>query len=105
MRAGAVRIAERGAELAGRPAHVAPLTWFIRFREDATPGLQRELDYVESRLGVHAPRLAGPAQRLGHLYDTLIERQADAFGLATRSHARTDSPTASSAASRTRCSG
>jgi len=81
MRAGAVRIAERGAELAGRPAHVAPLTWFIRFREDATPGLQRELDYVESRLGVHAPRLAGPAQRLGHLYDTLIERQADAFGL------------------------
>lgn len=81
MRAGAVRIAERGAELSGRSTHVAPLAWFIRFREDATPGLQRELDYVESRLGVHAPRLAGPAQRLGNLYDTLIERQAEAFGL------------------------
>jgi Acyltransferase len=81
MRAGALRIAERGAELAGRAAHVVPLTWFIRFREDATPGLQRELDYVESRLDVHAPRLAGPAQRLGLLYDTLLERQAGAFGI------------------------
>lgn len=81
LRAGAVRIAERGAELAGRPAHLAPVVWFIRFREDATPGLQRELDYVESRLGARAPRLAGPAQRLGLLYDTLIERQAADFGL------------------------
>ncbi len=58
-----------------------PLTWFIRFREDATPGLQRELDYVESRLGVHAPRLADPAQRLGLLYETLIEREAKSFGI------------------------
>ncbi len=81
LRAGALRIAERGAHVSGRTAHVAALTWFIRFREDATPGLQGELDYVESRLGVHAPRLAGPAQRLGLLYDTLIERQADAFNL------------------------
>lgn len=81
MRAGAIRIAEHGAELAGRPAHVVPLTWFIRFREDATPGLQAELDYVESRLGVHAPRLAGPAQRLGFLYETLLEREAKNFGI------------------------
>lgn len=81
MRAGAIRVAEHGAELAGRPAHVVPLTWFIRFREDATPGLQRELDYVEARLGVHAPRLAGPAQRLGFLYETLLEREARTFGI------------------------
>ena len=81
MRAGAIRIAEHGASLAGRSAHVVPLTWFIRFREDATPGLQRELDYVESRLGVHAPRLAGPAQRLGVLYTTLLEREAKTFGI------------------------
>jgi hypothetical protein len=81
MRAGAVRIAEHGAELAGRPAHVVPLTWFMRFREDATPGLQLELDYVESRLGVHAPRLAGPAQRLGMLYETLLEREAEPFDI------------------------
>lgn len=81
LRAGAVRIAERGAELAGRPAHVVPLTWFIRFREDATPGLQRELAYVESRLGTDAPLLAGPAQRLGRLYHTLIEREARAFDI------------------------
>jgi Acyltransferase len=81
MRAGAIRIAEHGAALAGRKAHVVPLTWFIRFREDATPGLQAELDYVESRLGVHAPRLAGPAQRLGFLYETLLEREAQVFGI------------------------
>lgn len=79
LHAGAVRIAERGAARAGRAAHIVPLAWFIRFREDATPGLQAELDYVEQRLGVTAPRLAGPAQRLGLLYEHLLEQQAQAF--------------------------
>jgi len=81
LRAGAVRIAERGGALAGTTAHVVPLAWFIRFREDATPGLQEELDYVERRLGVTAPRLAGPAQRLGTLYEHLLEREAQPYGI------------------------
>lgn len=81
MRSGAVRIAMSGAALAGRPALIVTLAWFIRFREDATPGLQRELDYVEGRLRVHAPRLAGPAQRLAVLYATLLEREAEQFGI------------------------
>lgn len=81
LRAGAVRIAEHGAALAGRAAHLVPLAWFIRFREDATPGLQRELDYVEQRLEVHVPRLAGPAQRLGALFDVLLEREARTFDI------------------------
>jgi hypothetical protein len=81
MRAGAIRIAQRGAELAGTNAHIAPLAWFIRFREDATPGLQRELDYVEQRVGATKPRLAGPAQRLASLYEHLLEREAKPFDL------------------------
>jgi hypothetical protein len=81
MRAGAVRIAERGAALVGRPAHVAPLTWFLRFRRDATAGLHRELDYVESRLGARDTPDANPAERVGALYHTLIEREAHAFGI------------------------
>lgn len=81
LRAGAVRIAERANALAPRVAHVVPLAWFIRFREDATPGLQQELDYVERRLGVTAPRLAGPAQRLGTLYEHLLEREAKPYDI------------------------
>ncbi|MBK7645355.1 MAG: hypothetical protein IPJ19_20345 [Planctomycetes bacterium] len=81
LRAGAVRIAEQGAAQLGRAASLIPLAWFLRFRVDATRGLQRELDYVEARLRVHTARLAGPAQRLGALYETLLERSADEFAL------------------------
>ncbi|MEO7084674.1 MAG: hypothetical protein ABI442_11265 [Gemmatimonadaceae bacterium] len=81
MRAGAIRIAQRGSELAGKTANIAPLAWFIRFREDATPGLQRELDYVEKRLGLREPRLAGPAQRLAKLYEHLLERESQPFDI------------------------
>ena len=63
LKGGCVQIAMRGGALAKRTGVVVPVVWFIRFCEDATPGLQTELDYVQKRLGFRSSRLQGPAER------------------------------------------
>ena len=45
LKTGCVQIALRGANRAGRTALLVPVVWFIRFCDDATPGLTKELDY------------------------------------------------------------
>ena len=76
LRTGAIRIAERAAQLARRAVHLVPLAWFIRYRAGATAGLERELDYVEHRLGATTSRGGTPAARLGALFTFLLEREA-----------------------------
>jgi hypothetical protein len=83
LKGGCIQIALRGAAQAGRTAHVVPLVWFIRFCEDATPGLQEELDYVQTRLGFRSSRVQGPAERMVELYQALLEREASRYQLDT----------------------
>lgn len=83
LKSGCLQIAQRGAALAGRDACVVPVAWFIRFGEDATPGLQAELDYVQTRLGFRSERLQGPAERMAELYTALLEREASRYELDT----------------------
>jgi len=83
LKGGCVQIAMRGGALAKRTAVVVPVVWFIRFCEDATPGLQAELDYVQNRLGFRSSRLQGPAERMTELYGALLEREASRYELST----------------------
>jgi hypothetical protein len=83
LKSGCLQIAMRGAALAGRDACVVPIAWFIRFCEDATPGLQSELDYVQSRLGFRSDRLQGPAERMALLYGALLERETSRYDIDT----------------------
>jgi len=83
LKGGCVQIAMRGGALAKRTGVVVPVVWFIRFCEDATPGLQAELDYVQNRLGFRSSRLQGPAERMTELYGALLEREASRYELST----------------------
>jgi hypothetical protein len=83
LKGGCVQIALHGAALTKRPACIVPVAWFIRFCEDATPGLQAELDYVQSRLGFRTSRSQGPAERMTELYGALLEREASRYQLGT----------------------
>lgn len=83
LKGGCVQIALRGAAEAGRPALIVPVVWFIRFCEDATPGLQEELDYVQDRLGFRSSRVQGPAERMVELYQSLLERETSRYQIST----------------------
>jgi hypothetical protein len=83
LRGGCVQIAQRGAAVAGRPAAIVPVAWFIRFCDDATAGLEAELDYVQRKLGFRSSRLGGPAERMADLYSALLEREASRYDIAT----------------------
>ncbi len=80
LRTGAVRIASRASDIARRPAQLVPLAWFIRYQENAEPGLQHELDYVTMRL--RAPGTTGnAAERLRALFAFLLEREAAPYAI------------------------
>jgi hypothetical protein len=83
VKGGCVQIAQRAATQSKRTACIVPVVWFIRFCEDATPGLQAELDYVQQRLGFRSSRLQGPAERMNELYLALLEREASRYQLST----------------------
>jgi hypothetical protein len=83
LKGGCVQIAQRAAAQAKRSALIVPVVWFIRFCDDATPGLQAELDYVQERLGFRSSRLQGPAERMTELYFALLEREASRYNLST----------------------
>jgi 1-acyl-sn-glycerol-3-phosphate acyltransferase len=81
LKSGCVQIARRGAARAARPALIVPVVWFIRFCDDATAGLEKELDYVQERLGFRSGRLGGPAERMVQLYTALLERETSRFNI------------------------
>jgi hypothetical protein len=81
LKSGCVQIARRGAGRSERPALIVPVVWFIRFCDDATAGLEKELDYVQQRLGFRSGRLGGPAERMVQLYTALLERETSRFNI------------------------
>jgi hypothetical protein len=64
-------------------AMLAPLAWYLRFRDDVTPQLHAEIDDLAKRLHV-APLDGNPAQRTVFLLQSLVERVARRFGLTAR---------------------
>lgn len=64
-------------------ALLAPLAWYLRFREDVTAPLHAEIDDLAHRLSM-APLNGNPAQRLLFLVQSLVERVARVSGLVAR---------------------
>lgn len=69
-----------------RPVFIAPVVWKLVFTRDVTRRLNRELAYVERRLGLpDASHCDSPAARLYAAYDALLARDEAAFGLGVSS--------------------
>lgn len=84
---GAVEMAAQALQLGRQDdpafrAFVAPIVWKLVFLRDAEDGLRREAAYVERRLGIDPGSAVSSADRVFHIYDALMRREAEARGLA-----------------------
>lgn len=71
--------AERGID---RPVFIAPLVWKLRFTRDVGRELEREMRFVEHRLGIRAA--AGDlAARIYHAYRSRLAREASELRFAS----------------------
>jgi hypothetical protein len=83
---GAAEMAAEALELGRKTdpkfrAFLAPVVWKFVFLGDAEPGLLAEADYVARRLGMH-PIRGSSAERVFAIYDALMRRDAEKYGLA-----------------------
>lgn len=84
---GAVEMAAEALEL-GREtdsdfrAFLAPIVWKLVFLRDAEPALLAEAAYVEKKLKIDSIRKhALSSERVFHIYDVLMRRDAEKYGL------------------------
>jgi hypothetical protein len=74
MALAAVQLArQRGLQ---RRVYIAPLVWKLRFTRDLRAALEREMRYVENRLGIGMPPGVDLAERAYAVYSVLLERDA-----------------------------
>jgi len=86
LMAGAAEMAQDVVQLtreAGehRETWLAPVVWKLAFMDDVEPELTRECAYVERKLKVKAGEGANLAERVYHIYATLLARDEAALGL------------------------
>ena len=82
-------IADMATEAAGRtggaandrPVFIVPLVWKLRFVDDASPGMHREMDYIERHLELPPAGHLGISERFRALQEGILRKQmlADAF--------------------------
>ncbi len=64
-----------------RPVVIAPIVWKFVFQRDVEKELLCECAYVEKRLKIKATRQCDAAERVFHIYETLLARDEAAMGL------------------------
>src|SRR5262249_12832726 len=62
------------------PVYIVPIVWWLRFTQDASEGLHREMAHLEEALGLNDGRGLSLEKRFEALMWGILERRCETFG-------------------------